>query len=601
MAESMLLALAGIVVLGMAAEWLAWRIHLPTIFVLLLFGVVAGPLTGQLDPDRIFGGLLMPLVSLSVAVILFEGGLTLRFRELRAVGRVVWLLITAGVLITWVLAALAAWFFLGFDARLAALLGAILVVTGPTVVMPLLAHIRPRGHVASILKWEGITVDPVGATLAVLVFEALYEHSGSGATLFVALGVIRTVVIGCVLGGIGVAFLVVLLRKHWLPDHLHSPVSLAVVLGAFALSNTIQHESGLLTVTLLGAMLANQRYVDIRHVVEFEENLRVLLLSSLFIILSARLDMDRLTGLGMGSVLFLGALILVVRPAAVLACTIGSGLNWRERTFLAYLAPRGVVAAAVTSVFALRLAEDGVARADELVPVTFFAIAGLVALYAVTARPVARMLGLALPDPTGIVIVGGHRLGRTIGKALLAEGFPVLVIDRNWGNLSAARMEGLATYHGDVLSEHALHETDLSEMGRLFALTANDEINSLAALHFSEEFGKTGVYQLAVEGPTAPGTDTKAPAPHLRGQILFGKDAGYSTLARRIVEGATVKATKVSEKFTYASFREKYGEAATPLFVIDERGRLRVVTAGSAIDPQPGDKIIALVDREPET
>jgi NhaP-type Na+/H+ or K+/H+ antiporter len=584
----------------MAAEWLAWRIQLPTIFVLLIVGVTAGPVTGYLDPDRMFGDLLMPLVSLCVAVILFEGGLTLRLRELRAVGRVVWLLITAGVLITWVLAAVAAWLFLGFDARLATLLGAILVVTGPTVILPLLAHIRPRGHVASILKWEGITIDPVGATLAVLVFEALYEHSGSGATLFVALGVARTIVIGCVLGGIGVAFLVVLLRKHWLPEHLHSPVSLAVVLGAFALSNTIQHESGLLTVTLLGAMLANQRYVDVRHVVEFKENLRVLLLSSLFIILAARLDFDRLTGLGMGSVLFLSALILVVRPATVLACTLGSGLTWRERAFLAYLAPRGVVAAAITSVFALRLANDGVAQAEEMVPVTFFVIAGLVALYAITARPVARALDLALPDPNGFVIVGAHRLGRAIGKALKTEGYPVLLIDRNWGNISAARMEGLPTYHGDALSDHALHETDLSEMGILLALTANDEVNALAALHFSERFGKTGVYQLAVEAPSEPGTDTKAPAPHLRGQILFGKNASYGALARRIVEGATLKATKISEMFTYASFGKEYGEAATPLFVIGDRGKLRIVTASAEIDPKPGEKIIALVGRETE-
>jgi NhaP-type Na+/H+ or K+/H+ antiporter len=600
MAESMLLGLAGIVVLGIAAEWLAWRIQLPTIFVLLLFGVIAGPVTGLFNPDRLFGDLLMPLVSLCVAVILFEGGLTLQLRELRAVGRVAWLLITVGVAITWVLASVAASVFLGFDARLAALLGAILVVTGPTVILPLLAYVRPRGRVASILKWEGITVDPVGATFAVLVFEALYVHADQEATLFVATGVLRTIVIGCALGGAGVTFLVVLLRKHWIPDHLHSPVALAVVLGTFALSNAIQHESGLLTVTLLGAMLANQRYVNIRHVVEFKENLRVLLLSSLFIILAARLDLDRLMRLGPGSALFLAALILVVRPASVLACTLRSGLSWRERAYLAYMAPRGVVAAAVTSVFALRLTENGVAQAEELVPVTFFVIAGLVALYALTARPVTRMLGLALPDPNGVAIVGAHRLGRTIGKALHDEGFPVTVIDRNWGNISAARMDGLSAYHGDVLSDTALHEMDLSEMGKLIAVTANDEVNSLAALHFSERFGKTAVYQLAVEGPATPGSDVKEPAPHLRGQILFGKDVGHDTLARRIREGDTLKATKISDKFTFEAFRQEYGDSAIPMFIVGSRGGLRIITAGSEITPQAGDKIIALVDDKPE-
>lgn len=600
MAETILLGLAGIVVLGIAAEWLAWRIRLPTIFVLLIFGVIAGPVTGLFDPDRMFGDLLMPLVSLCVAVILFEGGLTLQLRELRAVGRVVWLLITVGVLITWVLAAAAASLFLGFEARLAALLGAILVVTGPTVIMPLLAHVRPRGKVASILKWEGITIDPVGASFAVLLFEALYLYADAEATIVVVTGVLRTIAIGCILGGAGVVFLVVLLRKHWVPDHLHSPVALAVVLGTFALSNKFQHESGLLTVTLLGAILANQRFVNIRHVVEFKENLRVLLLSSLFIILAARLDLGRLMRMGPESAMFLAALILVVRPVTAFVCTIRSGLTWRERAFLAYLAPRGVVAAAVTSVFALRLSEDGIAQADEMVPVTFFVIAGLVGVYAVTARPVARLLGLALPEPNGVVIVGAHRLGRAIGKALKNEGIPVLVIDRNWGNISAARMEGLTTYHGDVLSEHALYETDLSEMGKLLALTANDEVNSLAALHFSERFGTTAVFQLAVAGTTSEKSDAKEPASHLRGQILFSKDIGYDALARRVVEGATVKATKISDKFTFDSFRDEYGESATPLFIATERGKLRIITAGMEVNPQPGDKIIALVDREPE-
>ncbi len=596
MFESILLGLAGILVLGVAAEWLAWRVHLPTIFVLLLFGVIAGPATGLLNPDVLFGDLLMPLVSLCVAVILFEGGLTLRFRELRSEGRVVWLLITVGVLITWLLAAMAAWLFLGLELRLAALLGAILVVTGPTVIIPLLAHVRPRGRVASILKWEGITIDPVGATLAVLVFEALFMHSGSGATTFVAVGVVRTLVLGCVVGTASGAVLVVVLRRHWIPEHLHSPLSLAVVLGSFTASNVLQHESGLLTVTLMGALLANQRYVDVRHVVEFKENLRVLLLSSLFIILAARLDPNRLSDLGLGSAVFLAALMLVVRPVSVFVCTLGSGLNWRERVFLAYLAPRGVVAAAVTSVFALRLADEGVVQAEIMVPATFMVIAGSVAVYAITARPVTRLLQLALPRPTGVVIVGAHRLGRAVGRALKAEGIPILLIDRNWGNLRAARMENLATFHGDVLSEHVLNEADLSEMGKLLAMTANDEVNSLGALHFSEKFGKVGVYQLPVERTDQPGMDSMTPAPYLRGQILFSADATYENLAQRVVKGATIKSTKLGEKFTYDDFRATYGDTATPLFLVSERGELRVVMENTEIDPRPGEKIIALVD-----
>jgi NhaP-type Na+/H+ or K+/H+ antiporter len=315
--ENLLIAVASIITLGIVAEWFAWRIGLPSILVLLVFGFVAGPLVGFLDPDLMLGDLLFPIVSISVAVILFEGGASLRMRELRKIGGVVRNLVTIGAAATWVLASTAAYLFLGLDAAVAALLGAILVVTGPTVIVPLLRQMRPVPQVASTLKWEGILIDPIGAVLAVLVFEAVAAGGLERATVAVLLILLKTVLIGGLLAAVGVGILMLLLDRYWVPDFLQSPLALMVVIAAFALSNLLQAESGLLTATLMGVALANQRAVDVKHILEFKENLRVLLISSLFILLAARLELSDLTGIGWPEVTFLAVLILLIRPLSV--------------------------------------------------------------------------------------------------------------------------------------------------------------------------------------------------------------------------------------------------------------------------------------------
>ncbi len=279
MSQHILIALASIVTLGIAAVWLAWRIHLPSILLLLIFGFVAGPITGFLDPDAIFGELLFPIVSISVAIILFEGGMSLRLQELGGIGRVVRNLVTVGALLTWVLGAAAAHYIIGLDLQLAVLLGAILVVTGPTVIVPLLRHVRPVHQIGSTLKWEGILIDPIGAVLAVLVFEALLAGEVDAAATAVALALLKTIAIVGVLAALGAGLLVLLMHRQWVPEFLESPLALMVVVASFAVSNILQPESGLLTATLMGVAVANQKVVGIGHILEFKENLRVLLFS----------------------------------------------------------------------------------------------------------------------------------------------------------------------------------------------------------------------------------------------------------------------------------------------------------------------------------
>lgn len=594
MTEQLLIGLASIITLGIVAEWLAWRIHLPSILMLLIFGFVAGPATGFLNPDEMLGPLLFPVVSIAVAIILFEGGTSLRLRELREIGGSVRNLVTIGALLTWVLGAAAAYLVLDLDLALAALLGAVLVVTGPTVIIPLLRHVRPTPQVASTLKWEGILIDPIGAILAVLVYEAVLAGSVGAATTVAILGLGRTVVVGAALAAVGTVLLIVLIDRQWVPDFLQSPLALMIVVTAFAVSNILQPESGLLTATLMGVALANQRTVDVKHIIEFKENLRVLLISSLFILLGARLQLADLAGFGLPEVAFLGALILVIRPAVVGLSALGSELGWRERALIAGIAPRGIVAAAVSSVFALELVHAGYAGAERLVPLTFMVIIGTVAIYGLTASPIARVLGVKQAEPQGLLIVGAHPWARAIAEELKEVGVPVRLADTNYSNIAEARMAGLPVHYGSAITEAALDSIELDGIGRLLALTSNDDVNSLTALHFSEVFGGEHVYQLPPEH-LSEDDPRQVTLRRLRGKFVFDSEANYWNLTARFDAGADIKTTNLTETFDFQRFKDLYADAI-PLFTIDGDGRLAIFTVDEPPQPGPGQRLIAIVE-----
>jgi len=593
--EHLLVGLTCVVVLGVGVQWLAWRLRLPSILLLLAAGYLAGPVTGIIDPDRMFGDLLLPIVSLSVGLVLFEGALSLRLDELRNTGSVIRNLVTIGALVTWLLGAAGAHFLLDFKLPSALLLGAILVVTGPTVVGPILRHVRPSGQVGPIAKWEGIVIDPIGAVLAVLVFEAI-RAAQSGSMQQVGWGVmidvLWTIAVATVVGVAGALLIILFLRKYWIPDFLQSPVLLMVAVACFTSSNVMQHESGLLTVTLLGVILANQKWVTIGHLIEFKENLRVLLISTLFILLAARFQPSELGTLGFWSIGFLAFLLVVVRPVAVLASTIGSRLNCQERMFLAWLAPRGVVAVSFAAVFALRAGELG----EGLVAVTFMVVVGTVAIYGLTITPLARVLGVADPNPQGLLIAGASPLARAIGLALQEAGFKVLLVDCNRVSISNARLEGLPAWYGSILSNQALDDLDLGGIGRFLALTPSGEVNSLAAWHFRDVFGRAGVYQLPPTAARAPRGETAEQ--HLRGRFAFTSDATYGYLQSRLAQGAVIKKTRLTEEFDYEAFQSHYGNKALPLFLISGNKKLTVFTATEKLEPKPGSTLISLVQPE---
>lgn len=594
MSEHLLLGLASIIVLGIAAQWLAWRLHLPAILLLLIFGFLAGPVLGILDPDELLGNFLFPLVSVSVAIILFEGGLSLKINELRQIGTVFMALVTIGIIVTWFLASVAAHWVVGIQWPPAILLGAILVVSGPTVIIPLLRQVRPVGHISSIIKWEGIVNDPIGAILAVIVFEVIVAGSMQEGTSLIVLGVVKALVFGSLIGVAGAVLMILSLKRYLMPDFLQNPVSLMLVVIVYYISNVLQLESGLLAVTIMGIVLANQKYVSIKHITEFKENLRVLLISSLFIILAARLPFDNPALTSVSSWIFVGLLILVVRPAAVLASTLKSRLKWNERAFLAWMAPRGIVAAAVVSVFAERLVDSGFVSCELLIPLTFQVIVGTVAVYGLTALPAAHFLKVAKPNPQGVLFVGAHSWVQQIGQLLRDEGFQIILVDSNWDNIVEARRNGCRAYYGNILSEDLLYKIQLDGVGRLLALTSNDEINSLAALHFVDVFGSSEVYQLPPTGSQETARKKAVPS-YLRGRFLFGDNANYEYLAYLFRSDACIKKIPLTEKFNFDNFKSQYNGNFIPLFIITEARELKVFTVEGKLNPRPGQAIISII------
>lgn len=595
MTETIVTQLALIGVVSIICQVAAWVLRLPAILFLLLGGILAGPVTGWLDPQALFGDLLFPLVSLLVAVVLFEGSLTLRFDEIQGLERVVRRMVTFGMLSTWAVTTLATYWILSFPFELALLFGAITVVTGPTVIVPMLRTVRPNARISNILRWEGIVIDPIGALLAVLVFEFIILSGNGGDTIsHTVLTFFITLVVGTVIGGLAGHALGLTLRHHWLPEYLHNITTLTLLFAVFALSNEIQPEAGLLTVTVMGMWLANMRAVDVAEILNFKESLSLVFISGLFIILAARLDFGQVQQLGWASLGVLLVMMLVARPLKILISAWGSKLTWRERALLAWIAPRGIVAAAISALFSLKLQESGFEQAELLVPLTFLVIIGTVVVQSATSRPLAQWLGVVEPEPKGFLIVGANPVARTIAKALAERDFRVVLADNSWENIHEARMAGLEGYYGSLVSEHADRYLDLAGIGGLLALSPLSENNSLAGLRYRREFGARKVYMLQTSVETKMRADRRVPERH-RGYTLFGDGVTFSKLASWINRGATVHATTLTESFDFERYGTQYGKQAIPLFALDAKGRLQAFVVNGKMEPEQGWTILALV------
>jgi NhaP-type Na+/H+ or K+/H+ antiporter len=508
-----MLELAGIIILGILAQWVAWKFKIPAILPLILIGLFVGPISTLLSPDGgkwiepiwnadtglgIFPGeRLFNFVSLAIGIILFEGGLTLRLGEIKNVGPVITKLIIVGSLVTFFGAGAAAYYIFNLDLRIAFLFSALIIVTGPTVITPILRNIPLRKDVSAILKWEGILIDPIGALVAVLVFEFISVGAGSEFTLVALEEFGKIVLFGFTFGFTFAHALAFAIKRNIIPHYLLNVFTLAAVLGVFVLSDLFAHESGLLAVVVMGMVMGNMKLPNIKELLYFKESLSVLLISILFILLSANIEMNELFLVyNWNAAILFAVVVFILRPLGVFISARGSGLKFNEKMFISWVGPRGIVAAGIASLFGLKLAREGVADAEYITPLVFMIVLGTVLLNATTARLFAKLVGVFLKNSEGIVIIGASKASRIIGEYLMKNGRHVVLVDSNSNNIAKAKERGLDAIEDSIYSDSLTNNIELNDVGYLMALTGNGDINKYALDRFKHNFGENGSFRL---------------------------------------------------------------------------------------------------------
>lgn len=589
MEQHLTLVLALVGLFGLGAQWLAWRLRVPAIVLLLPFGLAAGPGLGWIEPSADLGALLDPIIKVGVAVILFEGGLRLRFHELRQAGQGVARLVTLGVLFSFPLYSIAAHYVGGLAWPVALVFGAIIVVTGPTVIIPLLRQARLRRRPASYLKWEGIVNDPTGALLAVVIFDYLVSVGDAPLT-----HILPRVVIGLALAGaLGVGTGWVLgnvFRRGLIPEYLKGPVALTAAIAVFVVADMVLSESGLLAATLLGVTLGNMSLPSIDEIRRFKEYIALVLVSGVFILLSADIDTAILLQLDWRSAALLAAVLFVARPLAVMAATLGTSMSWQERVLVAWIAPRGIVAAAMAGVFGAALLARGYPTAELLLPMVFVLIFVTVVLHGLTIGWLARRLGLSARTASGVLIVGASPWAQAFATALKEMEVPVLLVDRTWRRLRAARLAGIPTYYGELLSEEAEQRLELGDYGYLIAATENDAYNTLVCTQFAAELGRNRVFQLPE--PAGDDVDPKRLPRTVRGLILGADEARFDELMSNWYRGWSFQRTRLSEQFGFEEFLAS--RPADSLVVLLRRadGSIHVNSPEIQLKPKSGDLLL---------
>jgi NhaP-type Na+/H+ or K+/H+ antiporter len=576
--------------LGVGAQWLAWRLNLPAIVLMLFAGLLVGPVFGILVPSEAMGDLLQPIVAIAVAIILFEGGLTLNFKSLRDAAVGVKRLVIIGGPVGWLLSAAVLHYVGGLSWAAASVFGGIMIVTGPTVIAPLLRQARLKRRPAALLQWEAIVNDPAGALAAVLAFEVVLVWQTSTTVEEVittlAIGIVTATVVG-ILGGWGVAKS---FSRGWVPEYMKVPVLFVMVLVAFAASDALLHESGLLAVTIMGVWIANAHLPSHAEMHRFKEHATILLVSGVFILLAANMSRETLLSMNWQTLATVVAVILIARPVTVLVSLALSNVPWRERLLVAFTGPRGVVLVAVAGLFGDRLVQAGIEDAAQISTIAFALVAGTVLLHGFTLKPMARLLGLNASTTPGVLLVGGNRWTVELGKILNKLDLPVMISDPNRSHLRDAREAGLNIYTGDILSEGAEHRLDLMAYATVVAATDNDAYNTLVATDLAPEFGRENVYQLNRE---ASDNARYALPPKLGGQAVAAGET-YWEVQRRMWDGWEFRTTTLSDEFTLQDWYDRNPEGI-PIADIGPRGTLRLLGPGDAFKDTEGTRVIALL------
>lgn len=542
-------AIALVGALGVGSQWLAWRMQMPAIVLMLAAGILIGPVAGVLEPHAVFGDFLSPLISVAVAVILFEGGLTLNLKQLGDARAGVLRLVLVGAPLGWLLSSLALRYGAGLSWETSVVFGGIMIVTGPTVIAPLLRQARLQRRPAALLQWEAIVNDPIGAMAAVVAFQAVLALRGVDEAGFggMAAGIVFAAILGY-----GMARAVVwMFRNALAPEYMKVPLLFTAVLLAFAVSDMVLHESGLLAVTVMGLVIANADLPSFEELRRFKEQATVLLVSGLFILLSASLDFAVFGQLTWRAVLFLVMVVLLARPLTVLMSLVGSNIPRNERLLVAFTGPRGVVLVAVAGLFGERLVAAGVADGALVGPLAFALVAATVILHGFTLAPAARLLGLSGGESPGVLLVGGSRFTLAMAEALRRADIPVLVADPNRANLQMARAQGIPTYYGDILGEAAEHTIELLEYRTVLAATDNDAYNTLVVANLAPEFGRNHVFRLT---RSKESQSSHALPPSLSGRSI-GEGRTFRNLEAAIEAGKSIRLTRLTAEFDFDRWR----------------------------------------------
>lgn len=597
--------LAGIIILGIFAQWVAWRTRVPAILPLIIIGLLVGPISTLwthdgskwiepiYQPDAalgIFPGqLLFYFVSLSIGIILFEGGLTLKIKEIKGLRNAILKLISIGSLITFVGAGIAAYFIMDLPWAMSFLFAGLIIVTGPTVIAPILRNVPLSKNIGTVLKWEGILIDPIGALVAVLVYEFIISGEGGEFTIHALQAFGKIVVIGASIGFTSAYLLYYLIKQKLIPHYLLNVFSLALVLAVFVASDLMAHESGLLSVVVMGMVLGNLDVPEVKEILDFKESLSVLLISMLFILLSANMDMSHLELLLDWKCLALFAVVVfVLRPLGVFASTHGSELSTNEKSFISWVGPRGIVAAGIASLFGLRLVEKGFPGAEYITPLVFMIVLGTVLLNATTARLVAKWLGVILADSDGVMIVGINRSSKFIAKYLQGAGRNVVLIDNNDKSVEKAQREGLQAYRHNIYNDSLGDNMEFLDVGYLLAMTSSPEVNKFAVNKFRSEFGENGTYRLIA--PEEMNTE------HVPEEGLFSNTDDYINLEEVVRDFPAYHEVTLNsiEHFNTIVDQIHKKEKSIPLFLRkkDSKKLLILTTLVTNVKVEPGDVLV---------
>jgi len=612
--------------LGIGAQWLAWRLQRPAIVLMAIAGLIFGPLVGylmnlswmpagghdfleiiRLNPISDFGDVYRPMIGLAVAIILFEGGLTLRFKDLGDASAAVRRMVFVAAPIVWAAGAAAAHFIVGIPWDISVMVGGLFVVTGPTVIMPLLRQAHLKSRPANVLKWEGIVNDPLGALFAVGGYEYI-RFTATGASMGLVFGkLIFAAVFGTIIGiasGIGLAWA---FRRGHVPEYLKAPVVIAWVLFIYVMANMLADETGLLAVTALGMTMANTKFASMVELTRFKENIAIILVSGVFVVLTATLtpevlsaitpklvglkdmfsgDFSQLAIVDWRIFAFVLAMMFLVRPIAVMISTLWSGLTWREALLVGWIQPRGVVAVAVAGLFAAELQAIGRPEGAIFVPLAFALVFATVLAAGFTIGPVSKLLKQSAGGGDGVMIVGANPWTLGLAKALKDMDVGVLVADTNWRRLRGARLEGHATFYGEVLSENADMRLDHSAFNHIIAATPNDAYNALVCVEFAPELGRHRVFQVSAGEKDEDDADSIAFTS--RGRTLSSRGRSFDALTRDWWSGWRFSVTRISEEFTIDDFFKSRVEDVDVLLIKKPDGALEFVQPGAVTKVDKG-------------